>query len=481
MAGAVSSRRLPALVALRLSFHGGVRTVTGSRHLLEAAGRRVLVDAGLFQGLRELRRRNWQPTSFDPATLDHLLLTHTHIDHAGYLPRLVHDGYAGPVHCTPGTRDLAQLLLLDSAKIQEEDAAYANKKGYSKHKPALALYTTEHAEAALGLMRAVDYGAWLGLDDGLRARFLNAGHILGSAHVEVRATTGGREVVLLFSGDVGRYDMPLHPDPTPPPASDVLVLESTYGDRQHDGTPFLEQLRPPLLRCFGRGGVALIPSFAVGRSQLVTLLLRQAMEAGELPEVPIHIDSPMAVDATRVYSRHLNDENLDPELVGEGHGRLFPRNVHFHRSVEDSKRLNRMDGPRIIISSSGMLAGGRVLHHLRRILPNERNLVVLVGYQAPGTRGRQLLEGASTLRVHGENVPVRSDFLVVHGLSAHADRDGLLRWVRSAERPPRLVFVVHGEPEASLELERHLRREIGCETVVPRLEQGFDLDRLLGD
>lgn len=466
-------------MTLRLSFHGGAGTVTGSRHLLEAPQATLLVDAGLFQGLKELRLRNWRKPAFDPRSVDHLLLTHTHIDHAGFLPRLVRDGYAGPVHCTPGTRDLAELLLLDAAKIQEEDAAYANRKGYSKHRPALPLYTSQDAEEALGLMRPVDYETWLSLGEGIRTRFWNAGHILGSALVEVRVARGDGETVLLFSGDVGRYDMPLHPDPKPLPACDVLVVESTYGNRSHEDTPFLEQLRPPLLHCFARGGVVLVPSFAVGRAQLVTLLLRQAMEAGELPDVPIHVDSPMAVDATRIYGRHLNDENLDPELVGEGRARLFPTNVHFHRSVEDSKRLSEARGPRIIISSSGMLTGGRVLHHVRRLLPDPRNLLVLVGYQAPGTRGRALLEGATSLRMHGEDVPVQASFLVIHGLSAHADRDGLLRWVRSAPRPPRAVFVVHGEPEASLALEHKLRREIEGRVITPRLEQSFDVNDVL--
>jgi metallo-beta-lactamase family protein len=270
--------------------------------------------------------------------------------------------------------------------------------------------------------------------------------------------------------------MPLHPDPQPPPACDVLVMESTYGDRVHDDTPFLEQIRPPLIHTFARGGAVLVPAFAVARAQLVTLLLREAMEAGDLPEVPIHIDSPMAVDATRIYSRHLDDENLDPELVGEGRSRLFPRRVHFHRSVEESKQLNRLEGPRIIISSSGMLAGGRVLHHLRRMLPDPANLLVLVGYQAPGTRGRALLEGATTLRMHGLDVPVRAEFLCVHGLSAHADRDGLMRWVRSAPRPPGAIFVTHGEPEASMALARRIERQVGSPTFTPRLEEGFDLE-----
>ena len=464
----------------RLTFHGGAGTVTGSRHLLEAAGQTVLVDCGLFQGLKELRLLNWEEPGFDVRALDHLLLTHSHIDHAGYLPRFVKLGYAGEVHATPATCELAEILLLDAAKIQEEDARYANRKKFSKHKPALPLYTTEDAEQALSRMRPVPYADWLDLGDGLRACFRNAGHILGSAHIEVHIPGAERDLAVVFSGDVGRYNMPLHPDPKPPPPCDVMILESTYGNRDHDDTPFLDQLREPLLRTIERGGTVLIPAFAVARAQIVTLLLRQGMDQGVIPQLPIHIDSPMAVNTTRLYSRHLNDENLDPELVGEGHERLFPHDVEFHRSVEESKALNELKGPRIIISSSGMLTGGRVLHHLARLLPDPKNLLVLVGYQAAGTRGRAMLEGARSIKLHGGQVPVRAEFIDVHGLSAHADRDGLLRWVRSAEKPPALIFVVHGEPEAAMALQSLIGRELKIRAVVPRLGDSFELEAMLG-
>lgn len=463
----------------RLTFHGGAGTVTGSRHLLEAAGRNVLIDCGMFQGLKELRLLNWEAPGFDLRAVDHLLLTHSHIDHAGYLPRLVKLGYAGEVHATPATCELAEILLLDAAKIQEEDARYANRKKFSKHKPALPLYTSEDAQAALARMRPVPYGEWLDLGAGLRARFHNAGHILGSAHIEVRIPGAKGGMTVVFSGDVGRYDMPLHPDPTPPPPCDVMILESTYGNRDHDDTPFVDQLREPLRRAIERGGTVLIPAFAVARAQIVTLLLRQGMERGAIPEVPIHIDSPMAVNTTRLYSRHLHDENLDPALASEGRERLFPGNVEFHRSVEESKALNELKGPRIIVSSSGMLTGGRVLHHLARLLPDPKNLLVLVGYQAAGTRGRQMLEGASSIKLHGGQVPVRAEFIDVHGLSAHADRKGLLRWVRSAEKPPSLIFAVHGEPEAAMALQTLLGRELGIKALAPRLGDSFELEALV--
>jgi metallo-beta-lactamase family protein len=340
----------------------------------------------------------------------------------------------------------------------------------------LPLYTTQDAERALKQLVVAPWDEWIDLGKGTRARFLNAGHILGSGFVELRVEREGGEAGLCFSGDVGRYDMPLHVDPLPPPACDALIVESTYGDRVHDHDPLEDQICQPFAETFKRRGVVLIPSFAVGRTQQVTLILRELMNKGRLPEVPIHIDSPMAVNATRVYSRHLNEHNLDAELLDDGRNRLFPHNVHLHRSVDESKDLNDQDGPRIIVSSSGMLSGGRVLHHLRRRLPEPRNLVVLVGYQAAGTRGRALLEGRRSLRIHGRDVPVRSEFLSISGLSAHADRNELLRWIRSGDGLPSSVFVVHGEPESAQALARRLRRDLGCRTHVPRLNDAYDLE-----
>ena len=313
----------------RLSFHGGAGTVTGSRHLVETGSARFLIDAGLFQGLKKLRKLNWKKPRFDPEHVDFLFLTHAHIDHAGYLPRLVKDGFRGPIYCTRATFDLAQLLLMDSTKIQEEDARYANKKGFSKHKPALPLYTSDDARVALGFMEPVDYGKWLEPAPGVRARFLNVGHILGASMVEVHLETGERTVRLVFSGDVGRYNMPLHSDPDPLPDCHFLIMESTYGDREHKSGSIEEQIGEALIDCVSdhRKGTVLIPSFAVGRSQLVTVCLRQLIKAGRLPDVPIHIDSPMAVDATRIYSRHIEDLSLDDSLTDDGRIRLFPNNA----------------------------------------------------------------------------------------------------------------------------------------------------------
>lgn len=462
-------------MTLKLSFHGGAGTVTGSRYLLDTGKTRVLIDAGLFQGLKKLRLLNWREPAFDPGSVDAVLLTHAHIDHGGYLPRLVRLGYSGPVYTTPASMDLAQLLLLDAAKIQEEDASFANRKGYSKHRPALPLYTSEDAVAACQLMKPVSFGDWLEVSSDVRARFLNMGHILGSSMIHVRVGHDGDATDIVFSGDVGRYDVPLHSNPDPLPQCDYLVIESTYGDREHDHAPVEEQIRDALIRVVERRGTILIPSFAVGRSQLVTLTLRTLINEGRLPEVPIHIDSPMAVDATRIYSKHIKDLSLDATLTEDGRSRLFPRNVHFHRSVRESKALNRMSGPRIVISASGMLTAGRVLHHLARLLPDPKNLVMLVGYQAAGTRGRAMQEGAETIKIHGKKVPVRAEFIALSGLSAHADRNELLRWVQSGERVPRRIFVTHGEPRSQQALAELLREQTGADCETPGLGDGFSL------
>ncbi len=457
---------------LTLGFHGAAGTVTGSRYLLETNGKRILVDCGLFQGLKELRLKNWSKPSFNPEAIDAVVLTHAHIDHSGYLPRLVKEGFHGPIYCTPATRDLAEILLRDAARLQEEDAEYANRKGFSKHHPALPLFTEADAEAALRLMRGVEHDIQFEAA-GQPVRFRNAGHILGSAFVEMPIEEGGSAVRMVFSGDLGRYDAPLHPDPEPLPACDSLIMESTYGNRLHDPASLVDQLARPLRETFARGGIVLIPAFAVARAQIVTLLLRQYMDTGELPEVPVHIDSPMAVDVTEIYGRYLGSDEIDPG-IGTGK-RLFPRSVSYHRTVEESKRLNDLKGPRIIISSSGMLTGGRVLHHLRRLLPDPKNLLVLVGYQAAGTRGRALQDGAKVLKMHGEYIPVRARFISLDMLSAHADRDELLRWVSSSPSQPRTIFLTHGEPKSAEALAGVLG-EKGFHTVIPGLGDEYTFD-----
>jgi metallo-beta-lactamase family protein len=460
-----------------LAFHGAAGTVTGSKSLLTAGRARVLVDCGMFQGLKRLRLLNWERPLFDPASVGSIVLTHAHIDHSGVLPRLGRDGFEGRVHAVPATCELAPVLLHDSAKLQEEDAAYANRKGFSKHKPALPLYTTRDVERALKSLVRMAYGQWHPLGDGVEARLHNAGHILGSAFAEVRVQRPGGPRTIVFSGDLGRYGVPLHRDPSPLPACDVLVVESTYGNRKHDPTPMIDRIREPFRRTLQRGGTILIPSFAVARVQLVTLMLRELQEAGAIAEVPIHIDSPMAVKVTEIYRRHVHSGELDEALSDDEWRRLFPREVRFHSTVQESKALNDLPGPRIIIASSGMLTGGRVLHHLERLAPDARNLIVLVGYQAEGTRGRALLDGLKELKMHGQMVPVRAELLTLAGLSAHADADELMRWVATAPSPPKHVYVTHGEQEAAAALAERIRRYNGAAVHVPRLHERFDLER----
>jgi metallo-beta-lactamase family protein len=457
-----------------LTFLGAAGTVTGSKTLLEAGGVRALVDCGLFQGLKELRLLNWREPDWDPASISVLLLTHAHIDHSGWLPRLARHGFRGRILCTPATAELAALLLRDSAHIQEEDAAWLNRKGLSKHKPALPLYTLVDAERVLELFEAHDYGEWLELSPHTRARFHNAGHILGSSTVEVEL--GTRPARLLWSGDVGRYGMPLNPDPDPPPEADFLIVESTYGDRTHPQEPPLACLRPLLERMLERRAILLVPAFAVGRAQQVIYMARELITSGELPEFNIYLDSPMAVDATEIYCRYPEGHRLEGEKLSGGDCVLHGPNVHLCRSVEESKRLNDLEGPALLIASSGMLSGGRVLHHLKRLLPDPRCTVALVGYQAAGTRGRALQEGAERLKIHGDWVPVQARIEDLGSMSGHADRDELLRWLGAVLRPPRRVFVTHGEEHAAAALAATLRRERGWETVVPALGQRFALD-----
>jgi metallo-beta-lactamase family protein len=456
---------------------GASGTVTGAKFLVELGGRRLLVDCGLYQGLKELRLRNWERLPVEPAEIDAVALTHAHIDHIGYLPRLVKDGYQGRVTATPGTADLARIMLPDSGHLQEEEAAYHNARGTSKHTPALPLYTAEEGARAAERVAGHPYRRPVQLLPGLRATFRQAGHILGASSIALDLEGDGAARRLVFSGDLGRYGVPVLLDPDPLGQVDYVFVESTYGDRRHDPAPVAEQLERAVRGAVDRGGVLVVPAFAVGRTQEIVYHLRALEEAGRIPRLPTFVDSPMAIEATALYCAH--PEDLDPDTarpVLSGECPLHTARFKLTRSVEESKAINDVRGTAIIIAASGMATGGRVLHHLRRRLPDSRATVLLVGYQAPGTRGRLLQDGARTVRIFGEDVPVRARIETIHGLSAHADADGLLRWLRTATGPPRRVFVVHGDPGPAETLAGRIRAELGWDAAVPAYRERVTLD-----
>lgn len=432
-----------------LTFLGAAGTVTGSRFLIDTPGARVLVDAGLFQGLKPLRLRNWRPFPVDPATIDAIAVTHAHVDHIGYLPVLVRDGYRGPVHATHGTTALARIVLPDAGHLQEEEAVYANRKGFSKHHPALPLYTEADARLAAGRIRAHPFHRETEIAPGVHVTMRPAGHILGSATVTVRlADHGDRRIV--FSGDLGRPHHPILRPPDPIGRADVVVTESTYGDRRHDDAGAHDQLRDAIVATVSRGGTVLIPAFAVDRTEVVLYHLRELLHAGEIPDVPVFVDSPMALAALRVYRDAIARDETDvragvadiADPFGAGH-------ITEIRAVEESMALADHLAPCIIVSASGMATGGRVVHHLRRLLPDHRNTILLVGFQAPGTRGRLLADGARQVKMLGRYVPVRADVVDLEAFSVHADRHELLDWIDTVDRPPDTVYVVHGEPRAA--------------------------------
>ena len=452
-----------------LTFLGAAKTVTGSKYLLETGSSRVLVDCGLFQGLKELRERNWTPPPFDPRAIQFMALTHAHIDHCGYLPRLVTHGFRGRVFCTPGTADLCRIVLPDAGRLAEEDAREANRHGYSKHAPALPLFTEEDALAALTHLLPVGYERPVPVHDGVTVTFTDAGHLLGSSFVRLALAGGGDDADkdILFSGDLGRYNRPVLPDPSVVTSAGVLLIESTYGDRAHDPDDNGERLAAVIRETIERGGRVIIPAFAVGRVEEVIYWLRRLEASRRIPIVPVYLDSPMAVQALKYYASHSND--LDPDMrTRRGEMSAFTT-ARFTAvaSPQQSRDIQASRVPSIIISSSGMAAGGRVLHYLKAALPNPKHTVLFVGYQAAGTRGRQLLEGAGTVKIHGHLVPVAARIARIDSMSAHADADEIMRWLRQFTSPPSMTYIVHGEPAAQAALESRIAQELTWPLHVP--------------
>ena len=465
---------------MNLTFLGATQTVTGSKFLLQTRGQRVLIDCGMFQGAKELRLRNWQEPPIDPRTVDVVILTHAHIDHTGYLPRFVAQGFKGPVYATPATIDLAGILLPDAGHLQEEEARFRNKHHLSKHEPALPLYTVDDAQATLELLRPVRYKDVTPLSETLAFELIPAGHILGSSFVRFTERSESGEKSVLFTGDIGRYDQPIIFDPTEVDGADYLVLESTYGNRLHsdkDGKSSKEQLRDVVVNTAKRGGTVLIPSFAIGRAQELLYILRELESENEIPVLPVYVDSPMAVDAVDVFRRHVEEHDLEmKELVESGSSPLYTQRVQFSRSVEQSKAINDHRFPSIIISANGMATGGRILHHLIQRLPDDRNSIVFVGFQAYGTRGRLLSEGARQIKIFGVEYPVNAQIHVIDGFSAHADYSEMLRWLRGFKRAPRTTFLVHGEPKAIEGMKEHISSTFkGWDIEAPTYRQTFDL------
>jgi metallo-beta-lactamase family protein len=459
----------------KLTFLGAAGTVTGSKYLVEANGKRLLVDCGLFQGEKELRDRNWAPLPVAPSTFDWVVLTHAHIDHTGYLPRILRDGFRGPIYANPATIELTQILLADSAHLQEEDAQYAAKKGSSRHSPPLPLYTVDEAQQALARLKPMPRTEPFRLSPEFSVRGFDAGHILGSSSLELTITENGRSVTVVFSGDIGRYDQPILNNPQTPPRADILICESTYGDRDHPSGSVLDQLAGVVNRVAARGGSVVIPSFAVGRMQTLLYLLRQLLQAGRIPHLPTYVDSPMAINATKLYLEHSEEHSAEFMRVEKETGDpLDMHEVHMTRSVEESKAINKMASC-LILSASGMATGGRVLHHLEQRLPDARNAVLLVGFQAAGSRGRALADGAKNVVIYGSAVPVRAEVLEMHQLSAHAGQSELLRWLGGFPVAPRQTYLTHGEPPALTAFQAAIRDQKKWTVDVAKYAQTVEL------
>ncbi len=442
-----------------LNFAGAAGTVTGSKYLIESGGRRILVDCGLFQGLKALRLKNWSPLSVSPEAIDAVVLTHAHIDHSGYLPLLCRDGFKGPIFCTPATEKLCALLLPDAGRLQEEEAGYANRRGYSKHHPALPLFTEADARACLSRFSAVPFGKKFEPAPSLLVSFSRAGHILGAACVRVRAE--GK--VIVFSGDLGRQNDLLMPPPEPILHADYLVVESTYGARVHEPVNVLEQLEGIINATIARGGVVLVPSFAIGRAQVLLYAIYLLRKANRIPHVPVYLNSPMAISATGLLSEFESDHKLSAEDCARA-----CEMATYVRDAEESKALNEKKSPMILIAASGMITGGRILHHLKAFGPDSKNTILLTGFQSAGTRGAALAAGAKEIKIHGQLITIAAEVISIDSLSAHSDQEEILSWLGKFKKAPQMTFITHGEPLQANALEAVISDRLGWRCRIPR-------------
>ncbi len=460
---------------ISLSFHGAAQTVTGSKYLLEVNQKKLLIDCGLFQGRKELRQRNWAPPKFDPRELEAIVVTHAHLDHIGYLPAMVKYGYSGKIYATAPTIELAHITLLDTAHIQEEDAEYRNRKKATSHAPALPLYTVDDAKQVLNLFTPINFNEWFHIGDEFRLRYHQVGHLLGAGCLEIQMTDSDRKSSILFSGDVGRYALPFVNDPVPPPRADTLICESTYGGEVHEPQDIYFEFAKVVDEVVKRKSILLIPAFALGRTQQITYIANILMKQKRIPRLDIHIDSPMAVKATDVYKKFPSFHQINRELLENTDDGFYGKNVHLHRKRKSSKELNKLKGPAIIMSASGMMTGGRILHHLINRLPDPNTILLLAGYMAEGTLGRRLLNGDKMVYIHKQPIEVKAEVRTLFGLSGHADSYELLHWLEPFAPAPSTAYITHGEPERSHALAKQFSEARGWKTHVPFLDETVEL------
>ena len=473
-----------------IQFLGAAGTVTGSKHLINLSGDtsgksglQVLIDCGMFQGQKEWRERNWQPLPIPPREIEAVILTHAHLDHCGWIPRLVKGGFSGPIYATPATIDLCAVILPDSGHLQEEDAAFHNKMKSSKHTPALPLYTSAEAQASLKNFKPLDFGQTVQLGSDFSFRFVRAAHILGSSMVEVTAKLNGGSRMLLFSGDIGRVrdstvapGKVVHSGPTEGESADLIVMESTYGNRQHPTTDPRPELAKLIKDAVARGGSIVVPAFAVERTQKILFMIKDLMENGEAPQIPVYIDSPMAIQAVNIFLKHGEEFSEEAkQLIARYGSPLTWQNFIFATKVEDSKKINETRFPVIIISSSGMVSGGRIQHHLAQRLPDPKNLVLFIGFQAPGTRGAAIKSGAKSIKIFGEEVPIRAQIAALEQFSDHADTPELLEWLRTFKKKPAVTYLVHGEPAAASQLQQSMNSALGWKVEVAQYMQRVEV------